>query len=76
MYADFSKERIDTFLRDLTGQPDQGAFEQISEDLLDDIMLAQMEMARFRTARDKGRDFVARARMLAGRPRLHPADLH
>jgi hypothetical protein len=75
MYADFSKDRIDAFLKDIAGQDETSAFEQVSEDLLDDIMLAQMEMSRYRAAKAQNLDFVPRARKFVEPARVHPADM-
>ncbi len=74
MYADFTKDRIDMFLRDIAGQPSCDELSETSEDLLDEIMMAQMEMARHRRAAETGNFFAPRSEKLAGCARIHPAD--
>ncbi len=76
MYADFTKDRIDAFLRDISGEPSEPEMAAVSEDLLDEILLAQMEMARLRASRVANCNFVPRAAALAAIPRIHSGDFH
>lgn len=74
MYADFSHDTVNAFLRELTDQPvaDDGAAEAFS----DEMILAQMELTRFKKSNQTGERFVPRAERLSGPVRIHPADFH
>ena len=74
MYADYSRDQVNSFLSDLTAQRFVGDAEQISEAFSDDMMLAHMELARLKKARADGTPFVPRGDILPKRARLHPAD--
>lgn len=73
MYADFSHDTVNAFLRELTEQP---AEDGRAEDFSDEMILAQMELTRFKTAAREGRTFVPRTDRLSGPIRIHPADYH
>ena len=73
MYADFSHDTVNAFLRELTEQP---VADSRAEDFSDEMILAQMELTRFKKASRAGEDFVPRADKLSGLIRIHPADFH
>jgi len=75
MYADFSRDQVNAFLSDLTEQPEAGAVESMAEAFSDDMILAQMELARLKAARLHGHQYIPRETLLARRPRVHPSDL-
>ena len=73
MYADFSHDTVNAFLRELTDQP---VVDSRAEDFSDEMLLAQMELTRFKNAARDGKTFVPRADKLSGPIRIHPADFH
>ena len=73
MYADFSHDTVNAFLRELTEQP---VAVSRAEDFSDEMILAQMELTRFKDATRSGETFVPRSDMLSGPVRIHPADYH
>lgn len=73
MYADFSHDTVNAFLRELTDQP---VVDTKAEDFSDEMMLAQMELTRFKNATRKGEVFEPRSEKLSGPIRIHPADFH
>lgn len=75
MYADFSQEKVNGFLSELTQQPVAPALNRMAEDFSDDMILAQMELTRYKAAVAAGDQFVPRSNALAARARIHPADM-
>ena len=73
MYADFSHDTVNAFLRELTDQP---VVNNRAEDFSDEMILAQMELTRFKTAARDGAAFEPRSDKLSGPVRIHPADYH
>lgn len=73
MYADFSHDTVNAFLRELTDQP---VVDTRAEDFSDEMLLAQMELSRFKKAARSGKAFVPRSDKLSGPIRIHPADFH
>ena len=76
MYADISRDQVNAFLSELTSQPEAGAVENVAEAFSDEMIIAQMELARMKACRAKGKPFVTRAAHLPLRARAHPADLN
>ena len=76
MYADFSSDRVNAFLSDLTAQPAAGDVERMAESFSDEMMLAHMELSRLKASRLSGQRFIPRDELLAQPVRLHPSDLH
>ena len=75
MYADYSRDQVNALLADLTSQPEVGAVEHMAETFSDDTIMVQMELARFKAAREAGKAFVPRIDALPSRARRHPADM-
>ncbi len=73
MYADFSNDTVNSFLRELTDQP---VADSRAEDFSDEMILAQMELTRFKKAARTGEEFTPRSDALNGPVRIHPADFH
>lgn len=74
MYADFSHERVKAFFKELTTEPEQSGKHIFAEDFSDEMILAEMELARFRKAKVERRTFVQRREKLLSYRRAHPAD--
>lgn len=75
MYADFSRDQVKAFLQDLTEQPRSMEIETVAESFSDEMILAEMELARFKAATNEGEIFQTRAERLMRLNRIHPADL-
>ena len=75
MYADFSADQVNAFLQDLTEQPRSVEVAGFAETFSDDMILAEMELQRFKTAVANGELFESRAERIARLSRFHPADL-
>lgn len=75
MYADFSRDQVKAFLQDLTDQPRSMEIETVAESFSDDMILAEMELARFKDATARGEVFQSRTEKLMRFNRIHPADL-
>ena len=75
MYADFSHDQVTAFLQDLTDQPKSLEIESVAETFSEDMILAEMELARFKTAAAKDEVYETRAEVLMRLNRVHPADL-
>ncbi len=75
MYADFSRDQVKAFLQDLTDQPRSLELDTVSENFSDEMILAEMELARCKTATANGEAFESRAERLMRLNRIHPADL-
>lgn len=75
MYADFSREQVNAFLQDLTEQPRTLEIEGVAEAFSDEMILAEMELSRFKKAAVAGEVFESRSDKLARLKRMHPADL-
>lgn len=75
MYADFSGDQVRAFLQDLTEQPRSMGVETVAESFSDEMILAEMELARFKDAASKGKVFESRTERLMKLNRIHPADL-
>lgn len=74
MYADYSRDQVNAFLRDITDCPNDAG---TMEDTLDAEMALLMEQVRCRNAFRRGQEFTARNNAFGSRPniaRLHPAD--
>ena len=76
MYADFSTDQVNAFLSDLTAQHDAGSVERMAEAFSDEMLLAHMELSRFKANHRNGQEFIPRDMLLAHPVRLHPSDLH
>ena len=75
MYADYSTDQVKAFLEDLTNQQRTIGANAVTESFSDEMILAEMELARFKTASEKGEEFKSRQEMLMKLNRIHPADL-
>jgi len=75
MYADFSRDQVSAFLQDLTDQPRSMEIETVAENFSDEMILAEMELARFKATAERGEVFETRAERLMRLNRVHPADL-
>jgi|GEM_PF-2994380 len=75
MYADFSRDQVKAFLQDLTEQPRSMEIETVAEGFSDEMILAEMELSRFKTATKHGEVFQSRAERLMRLNRIHPADM-
>lgn len=76
MYADYSRDQVNAFLSDLIEQPVADGLSDVAESFSDDMILAQMELARYKSCKTSGERFVPRDILLEGLPRVHPADRH
>jgi len=74
MYADFSHDRVKAFFKELTEKPQAQAEPSFAEDFSDEMMLAEMEFARFRKSKAEMQPFVQRRELLMSFRRAHPAD--
>ena len=75
MYADFSRDQVKAFLEDLTDQPKSMELETVAEAFSDEMILAEMELSRFKSATANGEVFETRAERLMRLNKIHPADL-
>ncbi len=75
MYADFSTDQVKAFLQDLTEQPRSMEIETVAEGFSDEMILAEMELSRFKAATSAGEVYQTRAERLMRLNRVHPADL-
>ena len=71
MYADFSRDHVNAFLKEITDVPASAAAD---EDTLDAEMALLMEQVRCRAAFADRRGFTARQARFHTTPRAHPAD--
>lgn len=76
MYADFSRDQVNAFLEDLTEQPRSEDVDTVAENFSDEMILAAMELSRFKKAAEKGEKFQSREQKIMHMTRMHPADLH
>lgn len=76
MYADYSSDQVRAFLEELTEQPRSEEVDTVAEKFSDDMMLAAMELARFKKSVAEGTSFEPRAEKIMRMTRIHPADMH
>ncbi len=75
MYADFSSDQVNAFLQDLIEQPQSIEVAGVAETFSDDMILAEMELQRFKSCVANGSVFEGRPERIERITRLHPADL-
>ena len=74
MYADYSRDQINAFLTDLTNHQVTKETNGMAEDFSDDMIMATMELQRYKKAEARNETFVPRAERLMQMRSVHPAD--
>ena len=75
MYADYSTDQVKAFLEDLTNQQHTIGANAVTESFSDEMILAEMELSRFKKSAENGEEFKSRQELLMKLNRIHPADL-
>jgi len=74
MLVDKQNDPVITLLKTIAHQDEEAKMNASYEAAADDLLMAEMELARARKMRSLGCPFVPRAQLLQTTPAEHPAD--